>query len=166
LSSEGYRALTGFDLELTHLIKGEIAAGYLKQHFFDPSIGNIEGPAYRAMLTWSPSRLVDVHFNAEQFVTVVSDTTSTGVLASALQAGVDYEFRPNIILSTAAGYEKDQFQGQPRVDNVYALDARVNYALNNTASISLRYRYTRRDSNIPEDSFDKHQVFVNASAHF
>ena len=166
LSSEGYRALTGFDLEFTHLIKGEIAAGYLRQHFFSSSIGNIEGPAYRAMLTWSPSRLVDVHFNAEQFVTVVSDTTSTGVLASALQAGIDYEFRPNIILSTAAGYEKDRFQGQPRVDNVYALDARINYALNHTASVSLRYRYTRRDSNIPEDSFDKHQVFVNASAHF
>lgn len=166
LSSEGYRALTGLDLEFTHLIKGEIAAGYLQQNFFDPTIGDISGPAYRAMLTWSPSRLIDVYFNAEQIVTVVSDTTASGVLANALQLGVDYEFRPNIVLSTALAYEKDRFQGQPREDNVYAFDARVKYELNRIASVSLRYRFTRRDSNIPDDSYDKHQVFLNASAHF
>jgi len=166
LSSEGYRALSGLDLEFTHLIKGEIAAGYLQQNFFDPTIGDISGPAYRAMLTWSPSRLVDVYFNAEQIVTVVSDTTASGVLANALQLGVDYEFRPNVVLSTAVGYEKDRFQGQPREDNVYAFDARLKYELNRIASVSLRYRFTRRDSNIPDDSYDKHQVFLNASAHF
>lgn len=166
LSSNGYRALAGFDVELTHLITGEIAGGYLHQHFFDASIGTIEGPTYRAMLTWSPSRLFDVRFSAEQLVTVVSDTTSTGVLASALQTGFDYEFRPNITLSTNATYERDRFQGQPREDDVYALDAKLNYALNNITSVSLLYRFTRRDSNIAADSFDKHQVFINATAHF
>jgi hypothetical protein len=166
LSSNGYRALAGFDLKLTHLITGEIAAGYLHQHFFNSSIGTIEGPTYRAMLTWSPSRLIDVHFDAEQMVTVVSDTTSTGVLASAVQAGIDYEFRPNVTLSTNAIYERDRFHGQPRQDDVYALDARINYALNNLLSVDLLYRYTRRDSNVPEDSYDKHQVTLNATAHF
>jgi hypothetical protein len=166
LSSDGYRALVGLDLELTHLITGEIAGGYLQQRFVDSSIGNIEGPTYRAMLTWSPSRLIDFHFDAEQMVTVVSDTTSTGVLASALQAGVDYEFRPNVTLSTSAIYERDRFYGQSRQDDVYALDARINYALNNFVSVGLLYRYTRRDSNIPEDSYGKHQVSLNATAHF
>jgi hypothetical protein len=166
LQSSGYRALAGFDIELTHLIKGEIAGGYLKQHFMASSTGNVEGPAYRAMLTWSPSRLVDVHFNAEQTVTEASDTSSTGILANALQAGVDYEFRPNVILSTAAIFEKDNFKGQPRQDNVYALDSQIKYLLNNVASLSFQYRYTRRDSNAPGFSFDKHQVGVNAAAQF
>jgi hypothetical protein len=166
LESNGYRVLSGFDLEFTHLIKGEIAAGYERQHFFSSSIGNVEGPAYRAMLTWSPSRQVDVHFNAEQIVTESWDLGSSGIRADAVQAGFDYEFRPNVVLLTAATYEKDHFQGQPREDNVYAVDARVKYALNNLMSISLGYRYTLRDSNVPAASFDKHQVGVNASAHF
>jgi hypothetical protein len=166
LESNGYRALAGFDLEFTHLIKGEIAAGYMSQHFFASSIGNIEGPAYRAMLTWSPSRQIDVHFNAEQIVTETSDTSATAVLANAVQAGFDYELRPNVILSTAAAYEKDQFKGQPRVDNVYSVDTRVQYFMNNVSSLSLRYRYIRRDSNFPDASFDKHQVGINAAAHF
>ena len=132
------------------MIKGEFAAGYMRQHFFASSIGNIEGPAYRAVVNWSPSRLVDVHFKAEQIVTDRFDLGSTGIRADAVQAGVDYEFRPNVVLLTAATYEKDHFQGQPREDNVYAVDARIKYALNNLMSISLGYRYTLRDSNVPD----------------
>ena len=166
LSSNGYRALAGVDLEFTHLIKGEIAAGYAKQHFFAPTIGDIEGPSFRAMLTWSPSRLIDVNFRAEQIVTQSGDTTATGIRADAAQIGLDYEFRPNVILSAAAAYERDHFQGQPREDNVYAVDGGVRYLMNNVTSIGVRYRFTRRDSNIPTNSFDKHQVGINASASF
>lgn len=166
LDSSGYRALSGFDLELTPLIKGEIAAGYMAQHFTASSIGNIEGPTYRAILTWSPSRVLDFHFNAEQVVTEASDTSSTGILANALQLGFAYEFRPNIIVSSAASYENDSFKGQDRTDNVYALDTQVKYLLNNVVSLGLTYRYLRRDSNIPDFSFDKHQVGINAAARF
>jgi len=166
LSSNGYRALAGIDLEFTHLIKGEIAAGYSKQHFFASTIGNIEGPSYRVMLTWSPSRLIDINFRAEQIVTQAGDTSATGIRADAAQIGVDYEFRPNVIVSTAATYERDHFQGQPREDNVYAVEGGVRYLMNNVASIGLRYRFTRRDSNIPTNSFEKHQVGINASANF
>ncbi len=166
LKSYGYRALAGFDLEFTHLIKGEIAAGYQRQHFFASSIGDIEGPTYRVMLVWSPSRKVDVHFNAEQIVTDASDTSATGILASAAQLGLDYEFRPNVVVSTTATYENDRFQGQPRDDNVYAAGAQIKYALNNVLSLSLRYAFTRRDSNDPAAIFSKHVVGLNASAHF
>jgi hypothetical protein len=166
LESNGYRALAGFDLEFTRLIKGEIAGGYQKQHFLASSIGNIEGPAYRAMLTWSPSRLIDVHFNAEQVVTEAADTSATGILASAVQIGFDYEFRRNVIFSSAATFEKDSFKGQPREDKVYALGSQIKYSLNNVTSLSLQYRFTRRDSNQPEFSYDKHQVRINAAAQF
>jgi hypothetical protein len=166
LDSTGYRALTGFDIELTHLIKGELAGGYMAQHFVASSIGNIEGPTYRAMLTWSPSRSLDIHFNAEQVVTETSDTTATGVLASALQTGFDYELRPNVVLSTAGTYEKDSFKGQDREDDVYAIGTQLKYLLNNVTTIGLQYQFTRRNSSIPEFSYDKYQVSINAAARF
>jgi hypothetical protein len=166
LSSNGYRALAGVDLEFTHLIKGEIAAGYAKQHFFASTIGDFEGPSYRALLIWSPSRLIDINFSAQQIVTQTADTTATGIRADVAQIGLDYEFRPNVIVSAAVTYERDHFQGQPRQDNVYAADAGVRYFMNNVTSIGLRYRFTRRDSDIPTNNFDKHQVGINASAHF
>lgn len=166
LSSNGYRVLSGFALELTRLIRGEIAGGYMAQRFDADSIGTFEGPTYRVRLTWSPSRVLDVHFNAEQVVTEASDTSSTGILANALQLGFDYEFRPNVVLSTFGTYEVDSFKGQDRQDNVYAIDAQLKYTLNNVTSLSLLYRYLRRDSDISDFSYDKHQVGINAAARF
>src|ERR1700733_7598345 len=114
LDSQGYRALSGVKVDLGNLITGEFGAGYVQQRFDDPTIGPIEGPSYRAKLTWRPTRLLDVHFNAEQLVTETADTSSVGVLANALQVGIDYELRRNVIVSLASGYETDRFFGQLR----------------------------------------------------
>ena len=118
LDSQGYRALSGFTVGLSNLVSGEFGAGYVQQRFDDPTIGTIDGPSYRARLTWRPTRLLDVHFKAEQLVTQTSDTSATGVLANAVQLGLDYELRRNVIVSLAGGYENDRFFGQLRKDNV------------------------------------------------
>jgi hypothetical protein len=166
LDSQGYRALSGFTVGFTNLISGEFGAGYAQQRFDSLSIGTIEGPSYRAMLTGRPTRLLDVHFKAEQIVTETSDTSSTGVLANAFQVGLDYELRRNIILSLAGGYESDQFVGQQRKDKVITADSRIKYLINRYGAISLFHRYTERDSDIPAFSFDKHQVGINVTAQF
>jgi hypothetical protein len=166
LSSYGDRVLAGIDVELTHLIKGEFAGGYQRQHFYSQQIGDISGPAWRAIVTWSPSRRMDVHFNYEQIVTEASDTSLTGIFAKAAIAGIDYELRPNVVLSTAAFYEKDDFKGEPRKDDVYGVDAQIKYLMNRVTSLSLHYRYTKRDSNIPADSFDKHEIGLGVTARF
>jgi hypothetical protein len=166
LDSQGYRALSGFTIGLTNLVSGEFGAGYVQQRFDDLSIGTIEGPSYRATLTWRPTRLLDVHFKAEQIVTETSDTSSTGVLANALQLGLDYELRRNVIISLAGGYENDSFFGQQREDKVTTSDARIKYLINRYGAVSLFHRYTERNSNIPAFSFDKHQVGINVTAQF
>jgi len=166
LDSQGYRALSGFTVALTNLISGEFGAGYVQQEFADPTIGTIAGPSYRAMLTWRPTRLIDVHFKAEQIVTETSDTSSTGVLANALQAGLDYELRRNVIVSFVGGYENDRFFGQSRKDNVITTNSRIKYMMNRFSALSLYHRYTKRTSDIPTFSFDKHQVGINVTAQF
>lgn len=166
LDSSGYRALAGIDIELTHLIKGELAGGYLRQDFDSSAIGTISGPAYRAMLTWSPTRQLDVHFKAEQAVTTTADTSATGVLANSFQLGADYEIQPGFTLSPLFIYEKDDFKGQPRNDDVYAAELRLKRAFNHWASASIYYRYLQRDSNNPLSSYEKHVIGINASVQF
>ena len=89
-----------------------------------------------------------------------------GVLANAFQLGFDYEFRPNVILSTAAMYERDSFKGQPRVDNVYMVDSRLKYLMNRVTSISFLYSFTRRDSTSEASNYDKHRFGISAAAQF
>lgn len=166
LDSQGYRAISGLTVGFTNLITGEVGGGYVNQRFEDPSIGTIQGPTYRAMLTWRPTPLVDVHLKAEQIVTETSDTSSTGVLANAVQLGADYELRRNVIISLAGGYENDHFFGQPRTDKVITTDSRIKYLINRFGAISLFHRFTERNSNIPTFSYDKHQVGINVTAQF
>ncbi|MCA6106557.1 outer membrane beta-barrel protein [Bradyrhizobium cenepequi] len=166
LDSQGYRALTGVTIGLTRLITGEFGVGYVQQRFVDPTIGTIEGPTYRARLTWSPTRMIDVHFNAEQLVTQTSDTSATGVLANAVQLGLDYELRRNVIVSLAGAYESDRFFGQVRKDQVTTSDARVKYLLNRFAAIAVYYRFTSRESNVSTFSYDKHLVGLNVTTQF
>jgi hypothetical protein len=166
LDSQGYRALSGITVALSNLITGEFGAGYVQQRFVDPTIGTIEGPTYRARLTWRPTRLLDVHFNAEQLVTETADTSSVGVLANAVQLGVDYELLRNLILSVNGGYETDRFFGQLRQDRVTSTDASIKYLLNRFAAISVFHRYTDRNSDIPAFSYDKQQVGINLTTQF
>jgi hypothetical protein len=166
LSSTGYRLLSGFALQITHLIVGEFGGGYMSQRFDDPTIGLIAGPTYEARLTWSPSRVLDVHFNAQQLVTEASLTSSTGILANAVQLGFDYEIRPNIVFSTVGTYETDSFKGEDRFDKVVAVNAQLKYLMNNVTSLSFQYRYFLRDSSIETNTYAKHQVEINATARF
>jgi hypothetical protein len=166
LDSSGYRLLTGTNIELTHLITGEFAAGYTSQRFADVTVGTIAGLDYRALLTWRPTRLVDVTFKAERIVTESSETTSTGVRADAAQLGVDYELRRNVIVSMVGAYELEKFYNQVRIDRVTTLGSQIKYILSQYGYIALEHRFLRRDSNIPTDSFDKNQVMFNVTAQF
>ncbi|WP_245286411.1 outer membrane beta-barrel protein [Bradyrhizobium sp. ARR65] len=166
LDSQGYRALSGITLGLSNLITGEIGAGYVQQRFVDPTIGTIAGPSYRAMVTWRPTRLLDLHFKAEQLVTETSQTSSTGVLGNALQLGADYELRRNVILSLSGAYEMDRFFGIVRKDHVISTEARIKYMLNRYGYISLYHQYANRNSDVPVFNFDKHLVGINVTAQF
>lgn len=166
LSSDGYRSLSGFNVQLGNLISGEFGAGYASQRFEDPTIGTIAGPAYRAMLNWSATRMLDVHLKVEQIITEASDTVAGGIQANAFQLGADYELRRNLVLSVSGTYEQDKFFGQDRNDEVFSTLTELKYLLNRYSDISLQHQYFRRDSSIPTSSYDKHQVGLSVTAHF
>jgi hypothetical protein len=165
-SSDGYRALGGVNLELSRLVRAEIAAGYADQTFDAANIARAAGPAYRFLLTWSPTRLLDVKFRAESMVTQAVDTDIQSLRAQSLQLGFDYELRRNVIVSVAGLYERDTFFNQLRDDTVFATLEEVRYMLNRFWSVSLRHQYIKRDSNIPTAAYDRHEVGVNVTARF
>jgi len=165
-SSDGYRALGGVNLELSRLVKAEIAMGYADQTFDAVNIARAAGPAYRFLLTWSPTRLLDVKFRAESMVTQAVDTDIQGIRAQSMQLGFDYELRRNVIVSVAALYERDHFFNQLRSDTVFATLEEVRYMLNRAWSVSLRHQYIKRNSNIPTAAYDRHEVGINVTARF
>ena len=166
LSSDGYRSLSGLNIQLGHLISGELGAGYASQRFDDPTIGTIQGPAYRAIVNWSITRMLDLHFKAEQIVTEASDTVAGGIRADALQLGADYELRRNVVLSVAGTFEHDKFFGETRDDDVFSTLSELKFLINRYSYISLQHQYFRRDSSTLSSSYDKHLVGLNVTARY
>ena len=166
LDSDGYRALAGINLQLGHLVTGELSAGYASQRFDDPSIGTIKGPTYRALVNWSVTRLLDVHVKAEQIVTQAAETVAGGIRADAIQVGADYELRRNMIISVGATYERDKFFGLPRNDDVFSTLTELTYKLNRYSTISLQHQYFRRESDALSASYDKHEVGLNVTTRY
>ncbi|HEV7820458.1 MAG TPA: outer membrane beta-barrel protein, partial [Burkholderiales bacterium] len=148
------------------LVSGEIAAGYGSQRFDDPVIGTIAGPTYRAVLNWSVTRMLDLHFKADQIVTQAADTTVGGIRADAFQVGGDYELRRNVVLSVAGTYERDKFFGESRNDTVYSTLTELKFLINRYSYISAQHQYVRRDSSAPLGSYDKHEVGLSVTAHY
>jgi hypothetical protein len=166
LSSDGYRSLTGLNVQLGHVVSGEIGAGYGSQRFDDPTIGTIAGPAYRAQLNWSVTRMLDLHFKADRAVTQASDTVAGGIRVDAFQLGADYELRRNVVLSVAGTYERDKFFGEVRDDKVYSTLTELRFLINRYSYISAQHQYVRRDSSAPLGSYDKHEVGLSVTAHY
>jgi len=165
-NSNGYRVLAGVNVEFTHLISGEFGGGYAQQNFVASTIPNISGPAYRALLTWRPTRSIDVNLMAEQIVTQTSPTLTTGIIADLLQLAVDYEVRRNVVLSVAGARELDKFVADVRRDQVYTVDTRLKYMLSREASVAFWHKFIQRDSNIPVFSYQRQQVGINVTAQF
>jgi hypothetical protein len=166
LSSHGYRALGGLTIQISRLISGEFGFGYASQRFDSAQIGTIEGPSYRAMLAWSPTRRLDVWFKAEELVTQISDTSDTGIKASAVQLGADYELLRNLVISASGMYEHDRFQNQTRRDDVYVARGELRYLVSRFGSVAIRHNYIKRDSNVAASSYDKHEVGVHGTVRF
>jgi len=166
LDSNGYRFLSGVNLEFTRLITGEFGAGYVRQDFVAPTVPDIAGPAYRALLTWRPTRSIDVNLLAEQIVTQTSPTLQTGIIADLLQLSVDYEIRRNVVFSVAGSRELDKFVADVRRDQVYTVDTKLKYTFDRVTSVAFWHRYIQRDSNIPTFSYQRQQVGINVTAQF
>ena len=131
-SSAGHEALAGMDFELGALIRGEVAAGYIRQDFQDAAYGDLDGVGGRARLSWFPTRLTTLTATAARSVEDTGVIGSAGALRTDVSIGVDHELLRNLILTAETAWSEDDYNGLDRTDTRFA------------ASFSAIYRLTRR----------------------
>ncbi len=164
--SSGYRLLSGVTVELTRLVRAEVGLGYFDQNFDNPLTRDSSGLAYRASIIWSPTRLVDITFKAESNVGQTVQTATSDIQQDIFSIVLDYELRRNILLSLKAAYERDDYLDSPRKDDVYSFAIESRYKANRNFTLGVGYQYFWRDSDVPTQSFTKHQVGMNVTAQF
>jgi hypothetical protein len=161
--SEGYRVDTGLDILLTHLIRGEVYAGYLRQDLQDPAFEDLSGIDYGAALRWFPSELVTVRLDASR---TPSATTIAGASLSdnkKVALAVDYEFRRNVILQAGAGYNDTNFEGTARRDQTVSTMLGVRYLLSPYLTATAKLAHESRDSTLSGLSYADNTISLGMS---
>jgi hypothetical protein len=148
-SSRGQSVRVGTTFEPTRLVTGEIALGYLKRRYDDPSLPDLGGLLVDGSLIWSASALTTATLTAR---TTADEAVTPGVAGTfrrdaALQ--VDHAFRRWLIGTAKLGYGLDIYQGSPREDKRYSASVAVTYKLTRTVHVKGEFRQDWLQSSQP-----------------
>ena len=167
-SSHGYHFDAGLDMQITHLVTGEVFVGYLDQHFAQNvphPLKNVSGLDYGVQLDWFASPRLTFHLNGSRLLQdVVLANVSTADNKSIKFSG-DYEFRPNVIVQGYVSYAGVNYVGSTRTDDYPGAGIGVKYLLNRYVSANLNYNYSERSANVPAVNFTDDMISLGLTLH-
>ncbi|HAI30664.1 MAG TPA: hypothetical protein DCM48_14210 [Thalassospira sp.] len=155
--SSGYQLLGGIRLDLTDLIRADLAAGWMSQTYADPAFGDIADYTLRGDFDWSVTRLTNITFNAARTVRETTQTGASGILALEAGAAISHELRRWLSLSINAAYSSENYQQTTRRDTITQLGFGIGYDLNRFAQIEGGIAYDQRNSNSSGEDYERLQ---------
>jgi len=144
--SQGYTVSGGVDFELTALLRGDIAVGYLNEEKDDDFFSDVSGLSLDGNMQWFPTRLTTVNFAAGRRVVDVGAFDSPSAVETRFSAGVDHELRRNVILSGYAGVSNYEYEEVDRQDDNLELGATATYKMNKRVHWDAFVRNLERDT--------------------
>ena len=129
-TSSGGQILAGVDFERGGLMRGEIAAGYLRQGYRDAAFGDIDGFSGRARVSWFVTPLTTIVVTASRSVQDAAVVGASGALRTEAAVAADHELLRNLILSARLTRTRDVYEGLSRIDERSGLGVGADYRMN------------------------------------
>jgi hypothetical protein len=144
--SDGYVATVGANFELSEVVRGDVAVGYMKQSYDNALYGEIDGFSGEAKVEWFPTALTTVTTTAGRTIEEAVTTGSPGYISNNIGLNIDHELLRNVLLSANASYGKDNYEKIDRSDKRTGAGASVAYLLNRRVGVFLTYTYLKQNS--------------------
>jgi hypothetical protein len=162
-SSRGWEVDAGTAIDFSHVINGEVFAGYLSQSYDDARLKTATGAAFGANLLWNVTQLTSVRGTVSrtvqettQFATVNGTTTdASGYIESAIKLTVEHELQRDIFLAGSVGYTDDGYQGINRTDDEFDANVGAHYLINRNLRATADVTYYNRSSNVVGVPYDR-----------
>jgi len=167
-TSSGYQSLAGVDFELGALVRGEIAAGYIRQDLEDAAFGDLDGFGGRAKLFWFPTQLTTVTAAAARTVEDTGVIGTAGALRTDLSISVDHELLRNLILTAQAAYADDAYNGLARSDTRFGAGVSGVYRINRRYGFTAGLTWLDQSSSgaAQGPSYRNTRLYVGSTAQF
>jgi hypothetical protein len=162
--SAGYSAKVGTTFELTRLLTGEMAFGYLLRRYDDPALQDLRGFTVDGSLVWAASGLTTATLTASTRGEEVVVAGVSGALRRDVGLQVDHAFRRWLTGTLKLGYGYDEYVGNGRNDSRVSLGAAITYKLNREFWLKGEYRYDRLRSNAANVDYDANVFLIGLKA--
>jgi hypothetical protein len=151
--SDGIAGRVGTTFDMSRLLTGEVAIGYLTRVYKDPTLPNLEGLLLDASLVWVPTGLTTVKLNARTSADESTLAGVSGVLTRNVSLQVDHAFRRWLIGTVRVGYGLDDYVGSVREDDRYIASAGITYKLTRAWHVKGELRQEWLKSNVPGNDY-------------
>jgi hypothetical protein len=151
--SQGRAAKIGSTFELSRILTGQLAFGYLERTYTDPTLPNLKGPTFDGSLSWVASALTTVKLTA---LTSANESTLagvSGVFTHEVGIEVDHAFRSWLEGSLKLTGDRDVYVGLSRQDNRYAGAVALTYKLTRELQLKGELRREWLTSNMAENNY-------------
>ncbi len=155
-------------VELSRLVRADVALGWMEQNYTDSSLKDISGWSSDARVRWSVTQLTTLRFTVNRAINETTSNNVSGIIRTSAGVGVDHELLRNLILKADARYANSDYQGDPaaREDDTLTFSAGADYKMNRNFFGGLNYTYTDRDSNIDTNDYTDNVVKLTVGAQF
>ncbi len=154
LNSDGQTYLVGATINLTDLMRGEVAVGQFERDY-DSGIST-DGLAVSGNVEWYVTRLTTLSFDARRnSEDVVGGNTALPYVESEYGARVDHEVRRNVILTAGVRAGRREYDVIDRDDEFRRVEAGADYIMNRRVAWRARYQYDEVES----DGVDRYRDY-------
>lgn len=147
--SNDVRFLAGANFDLTELVRGELAAGYVRRHFDSPVLQRVEGLAVLASIEYFATPLTTITLRLRRAIEDSTLALPTSLFANSAELRLDHELLRNLTLGAQFTYRLEQFQNSPREDRVRLAAANARYLLSSAWSFELGVSRLERTTTEP-----------------
>ncbi len=147
-NSKGLTGKAGSTFELSRMLTGEIALGYMRRNYEDPRLEQIKGLIGDASLVWTANALTTVKLTGKSTVGESTVFGVSGVLYRDVGLQVGHAFRRWLIGTVKLGFGLDDYVGLSREDKRFSAGVGLTYKLNRSVQIKGEFRQDWLRSNV------------------
>ena len=155
----------GADFELAALIRGDVGVGYFENDVEDEFYNDSDGLSVDASLTWLPTEITNVIFDARRGVVDFGLVDAASAVQTSYGARIVHELRRNVVLGAGVTITEEEYDDVDRTDEQTTLSANATYKLNPNIHFRGFARAVSRDASGPDAnlgrSFDNQIVGVS-----
>lgn len=164
--SVGGRALAGVKIDLTRLIVGDFGVGFAAREYEDDRLDELYGFTASAKATWSVTPLTSIIISADRLIDETTVGQASGVFKTVGEVEVVHSLRRDILVSAFTNVVDQDFEGGFRQDTTYGAGVGAEWVLNRNLSLEGRYEFSRRESNVSGNDYDRNRVSIGLKTRY